>query len=95
MVKEYTDFLAGIGASLGPKNEYLEIFWKFWIWTDVLKVFNFWPQLWTPPPSSATEFFASSGAEFNSEQYSDKKKYALERVDGLKADFRYFSPIFL
>jgi len=26
MVKEYTDFLAGIGASLGPKNEYREIF---------------------------------------------------------------------
>ena len=26
MVKEYPDFLAGIGAFLGPKNEYLEIF---------------------------------------------------------------------
>ena len=40
MAKEYCDFLPGIGASLGPKNKYLEIFCKFRIWTDVLKVFN-------------------------------------------------------
>ena len=73
MVKEYPDFLAGIGASLGPKNEYLEIFWKFRIWTDVLKVFNLWPWLWRVPLGAAPEFFALSDAEFNSEQYSEKK----------------------
>ena len=40
IVRECSGFMAGIGASLGPKNKYLEIFRKFRIRTDVLKVFN-------------------------------------------------------
>ena len=40
VVREYSNFLTGTGASLGPKNKNLEIFRKFRILTDVLKVFN-------------------------------------------------------
>ena len=40
VVREYSNFSTGTGASLGPKNKNLEIFRKFRILTDVLKVFN-------------------------------------------------------
>ena len=57
MVVEYSNFMAGIGASIVTKNKYLEIFWKFRIRTDVLKVFNLWPQLWRHPQSPSPEIF--------------------------------------
>ena len=75
MVREYSNFLTETGVSLGPKNKYLEIFRKFRILTDVLKVFNLWPQLWRAPIGAYNEFFALSDVEFNFEQYSETKMW--------------------
>ena len=95
MVEKYSDFLAGTGESLGPKNKYLEIFRKFRILTDVLKVFNLWPQLWKPPQGAAPDFFAFSDAEFNSEQYFEKKSSPGQVADGARIKFLKLFPIFV
>ena len=95
MVKEYSDFLTGTGTSLGPKNKNLEIFQKFRILTDVLKVFNLWPQLWRAPIGAYNDFFALSDAEFNFKQYSEKNFCLGPSADGARIKLLKLFPIFV
>ena len=94
VVREYSNFSTGTGTSLDPKNKNLEIFRKVRILTDVLKVFNLWPQLWRCPKAPKFLFFAFSNAEFNFKQYSEKKFCRGLSADGARIKLLKLFPIF-